>query len=91
MTMNAAVFIFSGSGRKLTHSAEKEQQLVEWVLKQTDIHLPIAVQSLMDKAAETIATTNSSFKASRQKFICRNDLIIRTKTTIVQKLLWKKE
>ena len=89
LKVNAAVFRTTGSGRKLTYSTEREQQLVQWVMEQRDLHPAVSVQSLMDKAAEITAPTNSSFKASRvwaQTFMCRNNLVIRAKTTLAQKL-----
>ena len=87
--VKATVFRTPGSGRKLTYPMEKEQELVQWVLEQRDLHLAVSVQSLMDKAAEIITPTVSDFMASRgwaQKFMRRNDIVIRAKTTIAQKL-----
>ena len=87
--LKATVFQTPGSGRKLTYPMEKEQELVQWVLEQRDLHLAVSVQSLMDKAAEIITPTVSGFMASRgwaQKFMCRNNIVIRAKTTVTQKL-----
>ena len=87
--LKATVFQTPGSGRKLTYPMENEQELVLWVLEQRDLHLAVSVQSLMDKAAEIITPTVSSFMASRgwaQKFMRWNDIVVRAKTTVAQKL-----
>ena len=87
--LKATVFQTPGSGRKLMYPMEKEQELVQWVLEQWDLHLAVSVQSLMDKAAEIITPTISGFMASRgwaQKFIHWNNIVVRAKTTVAQKL-----
>ena len=63
--LKATVFQTPGSGRKLMYPMEKEQELVQWVLEQLDLHLAVSVQSLMDKAAEIVTPTVSGFMASR--------------------------
>ena len=87
--LKVARFKSSGSGRKITYPQEDEDAIVQWVLEQRDLHLPVSVQSIMNKASELISKKNPSFLASRgwaQKFMRRNNLVIRMKTTMSQKL-----
>ena len=68
---------------------EKEEELLQWVLEQRDLHLAVTVQNIIDQAVTVIQPINPSFKGTRgwaQKFIRRNDLVIRAKTSIAQKL-----
>ena len=83
------IFRASGAGRKLSNPQEKEVELVQWVLEQCDLQLAVTVQNIIDQAVAVIQPTNSSFKGTRgwaQKFMRRNDLVIRAKTSVAQKL-----
>ena len=62
---------------------------MQWVLEQRDLQLAVTVQNITDQAVAVIQPTNPSFKGKRgwaQKFMRRNDLVIRVKTSIAQKL-----
>jgi hypothetical protein len=86
---NTVVFRIAGSGRKLSYPMEKEEQLVAWVLEQRDLHLAVTVQHIVDQARLTIQPSTPSFQGSRgwiQKFMRRNNLSLRAKTSIAQKL-----
>lgn len=53
------------------------------------MHLAVTTQHIMDKAEEVIKPVNEQFKSSRgwaQKFMRRNNLTIRAKTSLAQKL-----
>ena len=79
----------SGAGRKLSYPVEIEEQLVQWVLEQCDLHLAVTVQNIIDQAVTVIQLVNPEFKGTRgwaQKFMRRNDLVIRAKTSTAQKL-----
>ena len=85
----SSIFRASGAGRKLSYPEEKETELVQWVLEQRDLQLAVTVQNIVDQAVTVIQPTNPFFKGTRkwaQKFMRRNDLIIRAKTLIAQKL-----
>ena len=41
-----------GAGRSLTYSREIDEQLLVWVLENCDLHLPITVPRLKDRALE---------------------------------------
>ena len=85
----ATVYRTSGAGRKLSYPVEKEEELLQWVLEQRDLHLAVTVQNIMDQAVTVIQPINPSFKGTRgwaQKFMRRNDLVMRAKTSIAQKL-----
>ena len=86
---NTVVFRVAGSGRKLSYPMEKEEELVAWVLEQRDLHLAVSVQHVIDQARLTIQPSTPSFQGTRgwiQKFMRRNNLSLRTKTSIAQKL-----
>ena len=62
---------------------------MQWVLEQRDLQLAVTVQNFVDQAVAVFQPTNPSFKGTRvwaQKFMRRNDLVIRAKTSIAQKL-----
>ena len=85
----STIFRASGAGRKLSYPKEKEVELVQWVLEQRDLQLAVTVQNIVDQAVAVIQPTNPSFKGTRgwaQKFMQRNDLVIRAKTSFAQKL-----
>lgn len=68
---------------------EKEEELLQWVLEQRDLHLAVSVQNVVDQAVTIIQPVNPSFKGTRgwaQKFMRRNDLVIRAKASMAQKL-----
>ena len=86
---NTVVFRVAGSGRKLSYPMEKEEELVAWVLEQRDLHLAVSVQHVIDQARLTIQPSTPSFQGTRgwiQKFMRRNNLSLRAKTSIAQKL-----
>lgn len=86
---NIVLFRVAGSGRKLSYPIEKEEQLVAWVLEQRDVHLAVTIQHIIDQAILTIQPSTPSFQGTRgwvQKFMRRNNLSLRAKTSIAQKL-----
>lgn len=86
---NTVLFRVAGSGRKLSYPIEKEEQLVAWVLEQRDLHLAVTIQHIIDQAILTIQPSIPSFQGTRgwvQKFMRRNNLSLRAKTSIAQKL-----
>lgn len=86
---NTVLFRVAGSGRKLSYPIEKEEQLVAWVLEQRDLHLAVTIQHIIDQAILTIQPSTPSFQGTRgwvQKFMRRNNLSLRAKTSIAQKL-----
>ena len=44
-------------GRKLSYSQETEEQLVQWVLEMRDLHLPVSVVQVKEKARQNITVT----------------------------------
>ena len=86
---NTLLFRVAGSGRKLSYPIEKEERLVAWVLEQRDLHLAVTIQHIIDQAILTIQPSTPSFQGTRgwvQKFMRRNNLSLRAKTSIAQKL-----
>ena len=83
------VFTLAGSGRKLSYPTKNEEELVAWVLEQRDLHLAVSIQHIIDRAILTIQPSTPSFQGTRgwvQKFMRRNNLSLRAKTSIAQKL-----
>ena len=39
-----------GAGRQLSYSQETEDQLVQWVLEMRDLHLPVSIMQVKEKA-----------------------------------------
>ena len=74
-----------GAGRPLSYSLEEEQTLVGWILEMRDLHLPVSIAEVKQKAKEVIGEENPSFKASSgwiQKFFKRNQFTLRAKTSL---------
>ena len=55
----------SGAGRPLTYPKEAENELVPWVLQLLDVHMPVSVLALQEKAKKVIRPHSPSFGASR--------------------------
>ena len=69
-----------GAGRPMTYSKEIDENLLAWVLKQRDLHLPVRRLELKLKAKALICPTYPNFKASNgwvEKFMCRHSLSLR--------------
>ena len=78
-----------GAGRRLSYSQETEDQLVQWVLEMRDLHLPVSVVQVKEKARQLIQPQVPSFKASdgwAYKFFHRNHFTLRAKTSLSQRL-----
>ena len=78
-----------GAGRPLTYPKEVESELVAWILELLDLHLPVAVLALQEKAKKVIRPHNPIFAASRvwvEKFFTRYRLLLRNRTSVRQKL-----
>lgn len=78
-----------GAGRPLSYGPEKEQAIVSWILEMRDLHLPVSVAEVRQKAMEVVGEDNPSFKASNgwaQKFFKRNRFTLRAKTSLSQYL-----
>ena len=52
-----------GGGRRFSYSHESEEQLVQWVLEMRDLHLPISVVQVKEKARQMTQPQVSTFKA----------------------------
>ena len=79
----------SGAGRPLTYPKEAENELVAWVLQLLDVHMPVSVLALQEKAKKVIRPHSPSFGASRgwvEKFFARHRLSLRNRTSVSQKL-----
>lgn len=80
-----------GGGKSMT-SEEMERNLVQWIFTMRGRNLRVSRKMILRKASEIFPdcedATRSEFKASRgwlDKFMKRNDLAVRRRTTIAQK------
>ena len=79
----------SGADRPLTYPKEAENELVAWVLQLLDVHMPVSVLALQEKAKKVIRPHSPSFGANRgwvEKFFTRHRLSLRSRTSVSQKL-----
>ena len=79
----------SGAGRPLTYPKEAENELVAWVLQLLDVHMPVSVLALQEKAKKVIRPHSPSFGTTRgwvEKFFARHRLSLRNRTSVSQKL-----
>ena len=79
----------SGAGRPLTYPKEAENELVAWVLQLLDLHMPVSVLALQEKAKKVIRPHSPSFGGSRgwvEKFFARHRLSLLNRTSASQKL-----
>ena len=53
-----------GAGRPLSYDQAKDSTLVEWILEMRDLHLPVSIAEVKEKAKELILPDNPNFKAS---------------------------
>ena len=73
----------SVAGRPLTYPKEAENELLAWVLQLLDVHMPVSVLALQEKAKKVIRPHSPSFGASRgwvEKFYARLRLSLRNRT-----------
>ena len=78
-----------GGGHPLSYPAALEIDITAWVLQPRDRNLAVSTQSIQLYANEVIHPHNPDFKASYgwlQKFMKRNNLTLRAKTSQSQKL-----
>ena len=78
-----------GAGRPLTYPLEVENDLICWILQLRDLHVPVSVLALQEKAKIVVRPHNPKFNASRgwvDKFFARPRLSLRCRTSVSQKL-----
>lgn len=77
-----------GQGRTLSYSHELEEQLVKWILeKREESNVAISTEMIQLKGLSLIKPSAPDFKASDgwlRKFLSRNNLVLRAKTSVVQ-------
>ena len=74
--------------RPLSYSPEKEQAIIGWILEMRDVHLPVSIAEVKEKARDVVSEDNPNFKASNgwvQKFFKRNRFTF-AKTSLSQYL-----
>ena len=79
-----------GQGRKISYPLDIEGQLVGWILeKREECNVAVSTQMIRLKALSLIKPVLPGFKASDgwlRKFLARNNLVLRAKTSIAQTL-----
>ncbi len=78
-----------GGGRKTPYGEGVDARILQWVLEQREQHLPVTSECIMAYALTVIQPKFPDFQASKgwlQNFMRRNDLSLRAKTSLSQKL-----
>ena len=79
----------SGAGRPLTYPLEVEKDFLSWLLELRDLHVPVSILTLQEKAKRVVRPHNPTFNASRgwvEKFFARHRLSLLSRTSVSQKL-----
>ena len=54
----------SGAGRPLAYTLEVEKDILSWLLKLRDLHVPVSILTLQEKAKRVVRPHNPTFNAS---------------------------
>ena len=79
----------SGAGRPPTYLLEVEKDILSWLLKLRDLHVPVSILILQEKVKRVVHLHNPTFNASRswvEKFFARHRLSLLSRTSVSQKL-----
>ena len=79
----------SGAGRSLTYPLEVEKDILSWLLELRDLHVPLSILTLQEKAKCVVRPHNPTFNANRgwlKKFFARHRLSLLSQTSVSQKL-----
>ena len=79
----------SGAGRPLTYPLEVEKDILSWLPELRDLHVPVSILTLQEKAKRVLCPHNPTFNASRgwvEKFFARHRLALLSRTSVSQKL-----
>ena len=79
----------SGAGRPLTYPLEVEKDILSWLLELRDLHVPVSILTLQEKAKRVVRPHNPTFNASRgwvEKFFARHRLSLLNRTSVSEKL-----
>ena len=81
--------LHSGAGHPLSYPKEVNEELMEWILIRRDMHQPVGRDMIKIKARQLVKPYNPRFTASTgwlHKFMLRNGLSLRSRTSVSQKL-----
>ena len=77
-----------GQGRKISYSHELEEQLVKWILeKREESNIAVSTEMIRLKGLSLITPSVLDFQACDswlRKFLSRNNLVLRAKTSMAQ-------
>ena len=79
----------SGAGRPLNYPFKVEKDILSWLLELRDLHVPVSILTLQEKAKRVVRPHNPTFNASRgsvEKFFARHRLSLLSQTSVSQKL-----
>ena len=79
----------SGAGRPLAYPLEVEKDILSWLLELRDLHIPVSVLTLQEKAKRVVRLHNPTFNVSRgwvERFFARHRLSLLSRTSVSQKL-----
>ena len=75
----------SGAGRSLTYPLEIEKDILSWLLELRDLHVPVSILTLQEKAKRVVRPHNPTFNANRgwvEKFFARHQLPLLSRTSV---------
>ena len=79
----------SRAGRSLTYPLEVKKDILSWFFELRDLHVPVSIMTLQEKAKHVVRPHNPTFNASRgwvEKFFARHRLSLLSRTSVSQKL-----
>ena len=65
----------TGGGRKLSYAQDTDSQIIQWIMEQRDLHLPVTPDCIMDHARSCVQPNHPTFQATRgwlEKFMTRH-------------------
>ena len=80
----------SGAGRPLINPLKVEKDILSWLLELRDLHVPVSILTLQEKAKRVVRPHNPRFYASRgwvENFFARYRLPLPSQTSVSQNLL----
>ena len=79
----------SGAGRPLNYPSEVEKDILSRLLELRDLHVPVSILTLQEKAKRVVRPHNPTFNASRgwvKKIFARHRLSLLSRISVNQKL-----
>lgn len=78
-----------GGGQKTLIGSDNDEAILQWILQQRDLHIPVSRQAIQEQARLILGDSFGDFKASAgwlNRFLIRHNLSLRSRTSLSQKL-----